>query len=158
MLPYRIQYVKHFQKRGSLAITLNTYSKETFNVNFHLVNHCNIDFFPFLSTEDSNIHTCCCLLKMVVFRLKTCGATQNPKFDRTGLDRNRSRVREHFREYFQVGSGRVGEFYFGSVRVGVFFTGVQDIFSRDFGDKVTPKWKTCLSFPNWASRMVIIPW
>ena len=39
---------------------------------------------------------------------------------------------------FYFGSVRVGEFYFGSVRVGVFFfTGVWDIFSWDFGDKLT---------------------
>ena len=31
---------------------------------------------------------------------------------------------------------RVGQFYFGSVRVGVFFTRVLDIFCRDFGDKL----------------------
>ena len=34
-------------------------------------------------------------------------------------------------------SGRVGEFYFGSVRVGIFFTGVWNIFSWDFEDKLT---------------------
>ena len=37
---------------------------------------------------------------------------------------------------FRVGSGRVGEFYFGSVWSGYFFTGVWAIFSRDFGDKL----------------------
>ena len=78
--------------------------------------------------------------------LKTCGATRNPEFPRTGPDRTETglgsgnifknifgpgRVGE-----FYFGSVRVGEFYFGSVRVGVFFTGVWDIFSRDLGDKL----------------------
>ena len=42
------------------------------------------------------------------FLVKSCGVTRNPEFPRTGPDRNQSGVREHFKEYFRVGSGRVG--------------------------------------------------
>ena len=68
--------------------------------------------------------------------LKTCGATRNPEFPRTGPDRTETGPGSGniFKNIF--GSGRVGEFYFGSVRVGVFLTGVWDIFSQDFGDKL----------------------
>ena len=70
------------------------------------------------------------------FRVKTCGATRNPEFPRTGPDRTETGPGSGniFKNIF--GSSRVGEFYFGSVRVGVFFTGAWDIFSRDFGDKL----------------------
>ena len=51
------------------------------------------------------------------------GATRNPEF--------RGR-----RTFLRIFSGRAGESYFGSVRVGVFFTGVRDTFSRDYGDKL----------------------
>ena len=93
---------------------------------------------------DTNLCKTRCLLDTL--QLKTCGATRNPEFPRTGSDRTETgpgsgnifknifgpgRVGE-----FYFGSVRVGEFYFGSVRVGVFFTGVWDIFSRDFGDKL----------------------
>ena len=54
-----------------------------------------------------------------IFALKTCGATWNHEFPWTGLKPVK---------YFRVWSSR--GFYFGSVRVGVFFTGVWDIFSR----------------------------
>ena len=60
--------------------------------------------------------------------VKTCGATRNPAFPRTGPDRKRSGSGNIFKnisgwvEEFFGGSVRVGEFYFGSVRVGVFFT------------------------------------
>ena len=70
----------------------------------------------------------------IPLELKTCGATRNPEFPRTGPDRNRSGVGEHFKEYFRVGSGnfiwgRSGSGYF-------FFTGAWNIFSRDFGEKL----------------------
>ena len=54
-----------------------------------------------------------------------------------------------FKNIFWVRSGQVREFNVGSVQVGVFSTGVWDIsFLRD-------KLKTCLSFPNWQSKMII---
>ena len=54
--------------------------------------------------------------------------------DWTGPDRNRSGVGEHFKE-FRVGLGRGILFRVGPGR-GIFFTGVWDIFSWDFGDKL----------------------
>ena len=73
---------------------------------------------------------------LMTSKLKTCGATRNPEFPRTGPDRTETGPGSgnSFKNFF--GSDRVGEFYFGSVRVRVFFTGVWDIFSRDFGDKL----------------------
>ena len=67
--------------------------------------------------------------------LNTCGATRNPEFPRTGPDRNRSGVGEHFKEYFWIGSGR-GILFRGRSGSGILFragpgrgifTGVWDI-------------------------------
>ena len=57
------------------------------------------------------------------FILKTCGATRNPEFPRTGPDRTETGPGSGniFKNIF--GSGRVGEFYFGSVRVEEFYFG-----------------------------------
>ena len=76
------------------------------------------------------------LCSLAIILLKTCGATRNPEFPRTGPDRTETGPGSGniFKNIF--GSGRVGEYYFGSVRVGVFLTRVWDIFSRDFGDKL----------------------
>ena len=78
--------------------------------------------------------------------LKTCGATRNPEFPWTGPDRSETGPGSGniFKNIFGSGrvgefyfwSVRVGEFYFGSVRSGYFLTGVGNIFSRDFGDKL----------------------
>ena len=70
------------------------------------------------------------------YKLKTCGATQNPEFPKTGPDRTGPKPVRGRGTFLRIFSGRVGEYYFGSVRVGVFFTRVWDIFSRDFGDKL----------------------
>ena len=58
---------------------------------------------------------------LLLLKIKTCGATLNPEFPRTGPDRTETGPGSgnSFKNIF--GSGRVGEFYFGSVRVGVFF-------------------------------------
>ena len=66
------------------------------------------------------------LAKNHILKLKTCRQAQTLKFPWT----NPSGVGKHFKEYFRL--GQVGEFYFGSVRVGVFFTGRRDILSQDF--------------------------
>ena len=73
-------------------------------------------------------------IDILVRQVKTCGATQNPKFPRTGPKPVRG-----LGIFLRIFSGRVGssrEFYFGSVRVGVFLTRVWDISSREFGDKL----------------------
>ena len=78
-----------------------------------------------------------------ISQLRPAGQPETPSFP--GPDRNRSGVGEHFKEYFRVGSGRVILFRVGPGRGilfrvgpgrGIFFTGVYDIFSRDFGDKL----------------------
>ena len=69
--------------------------------------------------------------QLVPSELKTCGATRNPEFPRTGPDRTETGPGSgnifknifgpgRFGEFY-FGSVRVGEFYFGSIRVGVFF-------------------------------------
>ena len=69
------------------------------------------------------------------FELKTCGATRNNRVS-PGPDRTRPKPVRDRGTVLKFFSGRVGEFYFGSVRVGVFFYQLWDIFSRDFGDKL----------------------
>ena len=80
-------------------------------------------------------------------QLKTCGATQNPEFPRTRpywTGPKPVRGRGTFLRIFlgRVGSGRGVLFRVGLgrgilFRVGVFFTRIWDIFSRDFGHKLT---------------------
>ena len=59
----------------------------------------------------------------IIMKVKTCGATRNPEFPRTGPDRTETGPGSGniFKNIF--GPGRVGEFYFGSVRVGEFYFG-----------------------------------
>ena len=58
-------------------------------------------------------------------KLKTCGATRNPEFPRTGPDRTETGPGSGNILKNIFGSGRVGEFYFGSVRVGAFLPGYE---------------------------------
>ena len=50
---------------------------------------------------------------LALLKVKTCGATRNPEFPRTETGPGSGHI---FKNIF--GSGRVGEFYFGPVRVG----------------------------------------
>ena len=82
------------------------------------------------------------------FVVKTCGATRNPEFPRTGLDRTETgpgsgNILKNIFGPGRVGSGNFilgrsgsGNFISGRSGSGYFFTGVWDIFSRDFGDKL----------------------
>ena len=95
--------------------------------------------------------------KEIVAQLKTCGATRNPAFPRTGPKPVRGRG-----TFLRIFSGRFGSGNFISGRSGsgnfisdqsgsgYCFTGAWDIFSRDFGDKLA------FYFPNCGSKMVII--
>ena len=85
-------------------------------------------------------YLCVLLLLMCIssslFALKTCGATRKPEFPRTGLDRTETSLgSEHVSENI-FGSGRVRGKDFGPVQVGVFFTRVSYIFSKNFKNKV----------------------
>ena len=73
---------------------------------------------------------------MVILQLKTCGATRQPEFPWTELDRTETSPGSGhvFENIF--GSGQVGDKDFGPVRVGVFFTGVSYIFSENFKNKL----------------------
>ena len=59
-----------------------------------------------------------------LYKVKTCGATQNPEFP--GPDWNGPKQVRGWGTFLRIflESDRVGEFYVGSVRVGVFFIGV----------------------------------
>ena len=81
--------------------------------------------------------------------LKTCGATRNLEFPRTGPARTETGTGPGniFKNIF--GSGRVGEFYFGSVRVGVFFIGVYGtFFPRISGTNLSLDYKNMLFIPK----------
>ena len=80
------------------------------------------------------------------------GATQNPDFPWT-----KPKAICSWGTFLSIfGSGQVGNLISGRV---VFYQGIyRYFFPRILGiPKFTPWWKICLSFPNWTSRMSIIP-
>ena len=88
-----------------------------------------------LSQKENNILHAICVTDL--------GTTQNPEFPRT-----KSKAICGWGTFLSIfGSGQ-----------GIFYRGIRYFFPRILGiPKFTPAWKICLSFPNWTSRMSIIP-
>ena len=87
------------EKAGRKGFTKNAHSTLVYKIN------------TYTELQNSNSLT-------VYYELKTCGATRNPEFPRTGPDRTETGPGSGNILKNIFGSGRVGEFYFGSVRVG----------------------------------------
>ena len=72
----------------------------------------------------------------VAYKLKTCRATWDPKFPRTEPDQteigpaDQTETGQGSRNILKNIFDWVGDFYFGSVRVGVFVTGYETFFLR----------------------------